>query len=1017
MNIAEFAITKKTVTLVICVMIIIGGILSFNNMGRLEDPEFVIKDAIVVTLYPGATPMEVAEEVTDTIETEIQQLPQLKEITSLSKAGISVIQVSIKEKYGRRALPQIWDELRRRVGDAQMKLPPGVYPPIVNDNFGDVYGILLAITGDGFTYEELKAYVKYLRKELLLVKDVAKIEIWGLQKEAVFVEISRYKLANLGIGPDVIYQALTAKNFVLPSGSVRVGPEYIRIHPTGGFLSIEDIGNLQIRDILSDRVIYLKDVATVSKGYISPPDKILRYNGKQAISVGVSVVSGGNVVALGKAIQQKLDQLKGNTPIGIELGVINFQSHDVTKAVNGFVVNFIEAIVIVVVVLLIFMGIRTGLIIGVILALTVLASLIIMYMLGINLQRISLGALIIALGMLVDNAIVVSEGMLVRIEQGMNRLKAAREVVEQCLIPLFGATVIAVLAFSAIGLSTDSTGEYCRSLFLVILISLMISWVIAVTVTPLFCSMFIKPLASKDKDPYQGIIFTVYKKILQSCMRWRLATVCGLIILLLCAILGFGTLKNSFFPPSTRPQFMLTYWLPAGTDIRQTSADLAAIEKHLLSDRRIVSTASYIGSGASRFMLAFSPDTSMSASYGRMLIRVKDYKYIPILIPELNQYLAKNFPDAEPNIQQFMLGPPVGYDVEVRFSGPDPSKLRELSETAQAIMREHPDVTVVRDNWRQKVKVLRPVFKETQARLAGITKSDLSNSLQLSFSGLQIGVFREGDELRPIIARPPESERLDVDNINNLHIWSAITRQSVPVNQIVSDFKTEWEDSLIHRKNRKLTITTQCNARFGILGSTVFEDLKQDIESIALPPNYEMVWGGEYESSTDAKAGLAKTIPISFLLMILIVIMLFNNLRQPLIIWLVVPLAIIGVSLGLFVFDLPFDFMAILGFLSLVGMLIKGAIVLIDQINIELESGKAPYPAIMDSAVSRMRPVCMSAVTTVLGMLPLLQDPFFISMAVTIMFGLTFATILTLVVVPVFYCIFYRVRQGNSSIY
>jgi len=1009
MNIAEFAIRKKTVSLVLCVLMIAGGIMAYQKIGRLEDPVFVIKTAVVITPYPGATPMEVAEEVTDTVETEIQQLPQLKNVISLSKAGISIITVNIKDKYI-DSLPQVWDELRRKVGDAASKLPPGAYSPIVNDDFGDVFGILLAVTGDGYSYEELKEYVQFLRKELLMVKNVAKIELWGLQKESIFVEISRYKMANLGIGRDSIYQALESRNLVAPAGSVRVGPERIRINPTGGILSVEDIADLQIRDNMSDRVIFLKDVADVKRGYAEPPRRLLRYNGRQAISIGISIVEGGNVVTLGDAIKKKLDALKARTPIGIETGVINFQSDDVTKAVNGFVVNFAEAVGIVVAVLLIFMGLRSGFLIGTVLALTVFSTLIVMVMMGIDLQRISLGALIIALGMLVDNAIVVTEGMLIRIEQGTDRLKAARLVVAQNIVPLLGATAIAVLAFAAIGLSKDSTGEYCKSLFQVMLISLMMSWVIAVTITPLFCTMFLKVKADdkKDKDPYQGIVFVLYKKFLTGCIRLRVVTVIVLIVMLGAAIYGAGSLKKIMFSASSRPQFTITYWLPAGTDIRQTESDIGEIEKHLLADKRVESTASYMGDGATQFMLCFAPDTSMSPNYGLILIRVKDYKDIESMIPELNRYLEVNFPDSKPVVKQFMLGTPTG-DIDVRFSGPDPAVLRELAEKAQDIMRLNPDATLVRNDWRQKVKVIRPEYNETQGNMAGITKSELNNALQTVFSGHRIGVYREGDELLPIIARPPESERVDVNNINDLHITSQVTGKSVPVSQIVSGFKTVWEDAMVHRRNRKFTITAQCNAKFGVLVSKIFESVRHKIEAIELPPEYEMEWGGEHESSTEANEGLAGSMPITFLFMILIVIMLFNNLRQTLIIWLTVPLAAIGVVSGLLIFNLPFDFMAILGFLSLVGMLIKGAIVLIDQINIELENGLEPLQAVMDSAVSRMRPVCMSAVTTVLGMIPLLQDPFFTSMAVTIMFGLTFATVLTLVVVPVLYVIFYRV--------
>ncbi|BCS97210.1 multidrug transporter AcrB [Desulfoluna limicola] len=1012
MNIAELSIQKKTVTLVICFCIVLGGLLSYSGLGRLEDPEFTVKNAVIITPYPGATPLEVAEEVTDKIETAIQQMPQLDYVESTSKASASIVTVTIKDMYDKHTLPQVWDELRRKVGDVQSELPPGTLPSIVNDSFGDVYGILLAVTAEGYPYDDLKEYMKFLRKELLLVDGVAKIELWGLQDEAVFVEISRSRIARLGIGLDSIYSALKEQNLVVDAGAVKVGPEYIRINPTGTFDSVEDIANLQVRDPASDRGIYLKDVADVKRGYVTPPSRTLHYNGLPAISIGISGVPGGNVVNMGEAVKVRLAELEGQRPLGMEIGVVNFQSDDVSQAVNGFVVNFVQAVIIVVVVLLLFMGLRSGLLIGTVLALTVLATLIIMKTMGINLERISLGALVIALGMLVDNAIVITEGMLIRIEAGMDRLKAAKEVVAQNAMPLFGATVIAVLAFAAIGVSQDSTGEFCRSLFQVMLISLMISWIIGITITPLFCTMFIKGKEKgqdePEKDPYQGIIFTAYKAFLKACIKRRWITMAVMVVLLFLAVTGFGMLKNSFFPESTRPQFMVNYWLPAGTDIRQTTEDIAKIEQYLLKDERVESTASYIGAGATRFMLTFGPETSMDKGYGLILVSVKDYKVIDEMIDEYMARLKEEFPNAQPILERFKLGPSSGA-VEVRFSGPDAKVLRQLSNQVQDILMDNPDTYAVRDDWRQRVKIIRPQFDETRARQAGISRTDLARALEMNVSGSRIGIYRDGDELIPIIARQPEEERLDVENIQSLQIWSPTTRKTVPVSQVVSEFTTEWEDSMIYRRDRKMTITTKCENEPGVLASTIFDDVREKIEAVELPPGYEMEWGGEFENSTRAKSNLAGSMPITFLIMVLIVIMLFNCLRQPLIIWLTVPLAIIGVTLGLLVFDLPFDFMALLGFLSLVGMLIKGAIVLIDQINIELASGKDPYTAVVDSAVSRMRPVCMAAITTVLGMIPLLPDVFFKAMAVTIMSGLSFATILTLIVVPVLYVIFYKI--------
>ena len=528
---------------------------------------------------------------------------------------------------------------------------------------------------------------------------------------------------------------------------------------------------------------------------------------------------------MGEAVKKRLAELEVQTPVGIKLDVINFQSDDVTKAVNSFVINFIEAVAIVVVVLLIFMGLRSGLLIGTVLAITVLATMIVMSIMQINLQRISLGALIIALGMLVDNAIVVTEGILVRLEAGIERIQAAREVVAQNMLPLLGATVVAVLAFAAIGVSKDNTGEYCRSLFQVMLISLMMSWVIAITVTPLFCVMFLKVKKRFNESTanlHRGFLYTFYSRILRMSIRLRWLTVAVLVLLLLASVYGFGFLKNSFFPPSTRPGFQLHYWLPEGTDIRKTTRDISKIEEHLLEDERVTSVASYIGEGATRFMLTFSPDTSGSKSYGLLLIGVKDYRLIDTMIPELREYLNENYPDAEPKIEKYQLGPGGGYHVEARFSGPDPAVLRQLSNKAQAVMRSDPNATSIRDDWRQRVKILRPQYSDAEAKRAGVSRSVLNAALEFAFTGTRVGVYREGDKMIPIIARPPEKERVNVANINDLQVWSPITRRSVPVHQVISGIETTWEDSLIRRRDRKLTITAQCDAVFGVLGSTVF---------------------------------------------------------------------------------------------------------------------------------------------------------------------------------------------------
>mgnify|MGYP000719134801 CR=1 FL=1 len=1020
MNIAEASIQKRTVTLVMTALLLIGGLLSFNNLSRLEDPEFTIKEALVITRYDGATPVEVEQEVTEVIETEIQKLEQLKEVSSISYAGLSIITVEIQDKYDKHTLPAVWEQLRRKINDVEARLPPGVSKPVVRDDFGDVFGILLALTGDGFTAKELQDHADDLKRELLLVDGVAKISLWGEQQEAIFVEISRARLAQLGISQDQVYSLLSRQNLVSPAGKVRSGRDYIRIEPTGGINAVSDIENLLLRGPSTGsnlKPIYLKDVATVSRSYIEPAENIMLYNGQPAVSLGISTASGGNVVTMGTELEKRMAELQADTPIGLESHVIYMQPKMVTTAIDNFIVSLGQAIAIVIVVLLAFMGLRSGLLIGAILLITVVATFILMKLNGVALERISLGALVIALGMLVDNAIVVTEGMLIRIQQGEDRIQAAKAVVNQTMWPLFGATVIAILAFAGIGLSQDATGEFTRSLYQVILYSLGLSWVIAITITPLFCVMFLKgpkpgETVGNPEDAYNGAVFRIYRRFLTGCIKVRWLTMTVMVGMLAAAVYGFGYVEQSFFPKSTMAKFMVHYWLPEGSDIRQTRADVQQIEDKLLADERVESTSSFIGAGAPRFLLTYAAEKTNS-SYGFILVGVKDYQQIDQMMAEYGNYLFENFPDAEPKMEKFKLGPGGGSSLEVRFNGPDITVLRQLSEQAKEIYRQAGAIAV-RDDWRQRVKVVHPVYSESRGQFAGITRSDLNTALNTNFTGSSVGVYRENDDLIPIVARAPAAERLDIAQIQDLQVWSPVYQRTVPITQVVNGFDTGWSDAQIHRMDRKRTITVGAEPASGN-ASVVFKKIKSKLEAIEVPAGYQMEFGGEYENSKNAQEPLAAKMPLVFGMMILITIILFNSLRHPLIIWLTVPLALVGVTAGLLGTGQSFGFMPLLGFLSLTGMLIKNAIVLIDEINIQLAEGKAPMTAVLDAAVSRSRPVAMAAGTTVLGMIPLLVDDFFIGMAVTIMAGLTFASILTLIVVPVLYVIVFRVKQDSMS--
>lgn len=1014
-DIATYFIKNKVISWMLTLIFLVGGTVSFFGLGQLEDPAFTIKDAMVVTAYPGATPQQVEEEVTYPIEKAIQQLTYVDEVNSLSSRGLSQITVTMKNNYGPDDLPQIWDELRRKVNDISSNLPPGVAKPKVIDDFGDVFGVLLAITGEGYSYKELSDYVDYLRREIELVSGVGKVSVTGNQQEQVFIEISMQRLSSLGISLDTIYNILATQNLVTSAGAVRIGDEYVRVHPTGEFKNVDELGDLIITDKGANGLIYLRDVADIKKGFKEIPDNLVSFNGHQALNMGVSFVEGVNVVEVGQRVMQRLAELKEQQPVGIDIDEVYSQPTEVDKSVSGFVVSLGQAVAIVIIVLLFFMGLRSGLLIGLILLLTVLGTFVFMKWMAIDLQRISLGALVIALGMLVDNAIVVVEGILIGMQKGRTRAQAASDIVTQTKWPLLGATVIAVMAFAPIGLSQDSTGEYCRTLFTVLLISLMLSWFTAISLTPFFADIFFKNVnveqGENQKDPYSGIFFVVYRKSLEFCMRRAWLTILTLILMLGGSLYGFTLLKQSFFPASTTPMFMVDVWLPEGTDIRATNTTLKSLEKVVNAEDGVDYVSSSAGKGSQRFMLTYAPEKSY-ASYGELIVRVKSFEDVIPVMRKFSQSMNKDHPEVEYKLKQVMLGPSSGSKIEARIVGSDPTILRGIASQVVDVMNADPGAFNIRHDWRERTKVIEPVFNESQARRYGITKKEVDELLQMAFSGINIGLYREGTNLMPIVARLPEEERVDISTIEGMKIWSPAIQGYIPLQQVVLGVNVRWEDPLVVRKNRKrmLTIMADPDPLGDETAASVQARLLPIIETIDLPAGYSLEWGGEYESSADAKASLFQTMPMGYLAMFLITIFLFKKVKEALIVWATVPLAIIGVTIGLLLLNTPFGFMALLGFLSLSGMLVKNGIVLLDQIEIEIASGKEKYLAVVDAAVSRVRPVCMAAITTVLGMLPLLPDVFFKPMAVTIMFGLSFATVLTLIVVPVLYRLFHKLK-------
>ena len=1018
MNIAEYSIKHKVISWLFFTILTLGGISAFNGLGRLEDPAFTLKDALIVSTYPGATPQEVEEELTYPLEREIRQLPYIDNITSISSNGMSQLKVSMKSIYGPEILPQIWDEMRRKINDVKPTLPSGVSSMQILDDFGDVFGIMIMITGDGFDPVELKRYADQLRRELELVDGVGKVSIAGDQQEQLFVEVSLERLASLNLDISAITGLLSQQNSVQQSGQVMVNGQPLVIRPSGTMSSVEEVENLIIHGRDTGNLIRLKDVARVFRGIAERPSNVVTFNGSQAISLGISFIPGVNVVEIGAHIEKEFETLQSIKPAGVALNYFYNQAAEVDQSVHDFVISLAEAVVIVIVVLLFAMGLRSGIIIGTVLLLTVFGTFMLMSYSGIELHRISLGALIIALGMLVDNAIVVVEGILVGLKKGRSTLQASVDIVKQTQWPLLGATVIAIAAFAPIGLSEDATGEFMGSLFWVLCYSLFLSWITALTLTPFLANLLLKQeLTSEvqDEDVYQGALFVAFGGMLKFALRFRWLTIASMFALLVLAVIGFGNVKQSFFPPSNTPMFHVDMWMPQGTDIQQTIEKNSEVEAYLGKLDHVEFVATSVGRGMQRFMLTYQPEQSYAA-FSQLTVRADSRENMFAMLDDLENKLNKQFSQPTFRLRVMEFGPTPASKIEARISGSDPDVLRGIARQIEDVFYADAGARNIRHDWRERTKELVPQFNESKARRLGISKQDLSDTLQMAFGGSTIGILRDGTHMLPVLARLPEQERVDFASVENLRIWSPSLQTYIPVEQVIDGVALEWNEPLILRRDRKRTLTVM--ADHDVLGdetaATLFARLRPKVEALPLPEGYELTWGGEYESTNDAQGAMFKSLPLGALVMFIITVFLFNSVRQPLVIWLTVPFAIIGVSVGLLSTGMPFSFTALLGLLSLSGMILKNGIVLMDQINIELDSGKDAYQAVFESAISRVRPVSMAAMTTILGMIPLMFDAFFGSMAITIMAGLGFATILTLVLVPVLFALFYKVKPVTN---
>ncbi|MEO0550506.1 MAG: efflux RND transporter permease subunit [Pseudomonadota bacterium] len=1018
MNSAEWSIKNPLLCGIAMAIALVGGWLAFNNMARFEDPEFTIRVAKVITQYPGATPEEVMDEVTEPLETALQQLPEVKSVDSVSSAGLSDISVEIRYEAStsKSDLQVVWTKVRNKIADAERDLPPGASTPVVNDDFGDVYGIYYMLTGEGYTPTDLLEYAKELRRELLLVEGVAKVGIVGEQEEVIYVEVSRERAASLGVSLNQVYSTLEQQNTVASAGDVRVGDERVEVHPTGEIKSVDAIQALYIGDQRTGGITRLGDIADVTREYREPVPLYMRYDGQPALGIGISNLSGVNVVKMGDAVDAKLQELEPLRPGGMVLHEFYHQGKVVDQSITDFALNVVTALAIVFVTLLVFMGFRSGLVMGATVLLTMAATLLIMWVAGIPMHRISLGALVISLGMLVDNGVVITDGILVGIQKGRNKLDVAVEVTRKNLKPLLGGTLVGIIAFAPIGFAPGDTAEFTNSLFWVVLIALGLSWVLAFTLTPLFC-YWLFPQASQAEagiEEKDGRFMAWYKSVIRAVLAQKAISLAATVAVFVLAVWGFRFVQSGFFPASTSPQIAIDYFLPEGTDIERTREDMLKLETYLNTVEGVEHIHTIIGGGTLRYMLTYEV-ASDNSSYGQILVRTANYRLNDSLIAEIQAYADENFPDAQSKVWKFRLGPGGGSKIEATFSGPDPQVLRSLANQAKQIMADDPKAVLIKDDWRRPVPVLQPVYSQNKGERVGITRKDMADALAENFSGLQRGVYREGDTLIPIISRAPEEERTGTWDVLSIQILSPTTQRPVPLAQVLDDGVAIWRDGRLLRSDRVLSIKAQSDPAVGELPDALFSRLRPQIEAIELPDGYTLEWDGEFGSSTEAQSNLASTIPLGLLAMILVVVVLFNAIRQPVVIWSIVPLAIVGVVVGLALTQTPLEFMGILGLLSLSGLLIQNSLVLVDSTDELITSGMPRFDALVESAASRLRPVTMGAFTTVLGILPLYFDAFFKSMTVVLAFGLSFATLITLLVTPVLYALLFGIRRHETA--
>ncbi len=1009
-NLSEWALEHRSLVLFFMLALAAAGVYAYFNLGQAEDPDFTVKVMVVRTAWPGASPLEVEQQVTERIEKKLQETPYLDFIRSYSRTGESVVFIQLKDDTQPSEVPDVWYQVRKKISDIRHTLPEGVLGPFFNDEFGDVFGNLYAFTADGYSYAELKDYVEAVRKEIRRVPNVGKADIVGAQDEKIYVEISHRKLSTLGVSPAAITSILQQQNAMTPAGKIDTSADRIYLRVSGSFDSVESIREIGIE--ANDRLFRLGDIARIYRGYTDPPESKVRYMGREAIVLAVSMAKGADILELGEDLDAAFKRVTADLPVGIEVHQYADQPRVVTRSVNEFMKTLAEAIIIVLAVSFFSLGFRTGLVVALCIPLVLAVTFLVMMLYGINFQRISLGALIIALGLLVDDAIIAVEMMSTKMEQGWERVRAASFVYTSTAFPMLTGTLITAAGFMPVGFAKSSAGEYTFSIFAVVTIALLVSWVVAVVFTPYLGFKLLpdyKTDPGQEVDVYQKPFYRRFRALVTWCVTRR-KTVIGLTAaVFVLAIYGFQFVQNQFFPSSNRPELLIDMWLPQGASYAATENEAKRLEEKLKGDADIENYVVYVGNGSPRFYLAMDQQLQHT-NFAQFVVLAKDNEARERIAGRLETILANEFTLLRSRVNRLENGPPVGYPVQFRVSGGDVTTLRAVANEIASIMRQDPNTANVHLDWNEKVKNIHLQIDQNKARVIGVSSQNLANVLESILTGFSITQYRENDQLIDVVARAERAERADPGRLAEVNVPTS-SGKWIPLSQIAS-IEYGFEEGIIWRRDRQPTVTVRADIRGDVQAPTVSQRIDPQLDRLrqTLPPLYRIDMGGAIEESAKGQQSIINVMPFMLLTVVTLLMVQLQSMQRTFMVLLTAPLGLIGVAVILLTWNVPFGFVANLGVIALFGMIMRNSVILIDQIEQDIRAGSSQWEAVIEATVRRFRPIVLTALTATLAMIPLaIGSEFWGPMAVAIMGGLVSATILTLLFLPALYAAWFRV--------